>query len=1001
MSVDEDAQSFIGLDACDNFSLDAEDVCQAFALTTEVNWRFLTGGVDFGSPDKKVTAEARENSIDMPTGGTASGGAGVPASDHDVPPPQEDESEQHVDSGGPDKEETIQSSTRTSTVAEEGENSIDMPTGGTASGGADVPASDHDVPPPQEDESEQPVYAGYGTVDLFFQIFAEVDKDPTSKDEFLDRVEKLVSEGVDVLGACRRLPRCQTNGFPRMKRNTVVLQNGKCQAGKGTETYIGFLKAWLQAGLVPIFQAKNDGAELGRHNQDMLRFNAFSARIWKLAGLDKREKPILDMFEDVGRYETGLGRLMDSGYVIPVYGLIDNPARMNKFREKVVPMIRELGTTDDGALKMCFFIDEADLTIRDKTTAGAKSWTDPLDEWESLPAACSSIVHVTATPAAIHLSENQMGSEKHGSKKHEFQEVTVSTFYWDYLHPSQELPPNARVISREIGDLHCMVRKMLSTKRIQCALAVQSSVSENADIDKQAKINAVRYAREGLICLAWTANQLIVYTSHIGMRGLFESGKFFKAPMELGDREVSKIERGLRKGEAGSKDAPKEKKRKRRKKGEKSSKRIRGGEGADQGEKISKRIKRGKGADQGEKSPKGGKGADKSGEEHVNAEQPEEEYGGVKQLPQVFRYVPARVKDNDYSPFITYVHDKIKEAVGAKKCAGEAEEGEEMVPKILTFSKVKAGRARSIKGSNHEWPLDHLFLDLHMHSEGVRQAAGRAQSVDRRPLDQGPTMWGSKAMQLLLTKSIIADQACREILRQGNTPLQVVRDLLKNANSLPEGGELVVKSGVLEAVGPTGHSRRGTCLAYAGEHTEVTRIVKRKHLVVLAATGDAKEKEEAESFLPTPGDAMEQEETGSVLLPPAEDAMEEEEVEEEEEKEGVEEEENDEQAGTWEFDENEEMETASTEAGADGDPEPDAAYWVSNHLEDILGTMVQALRERKTSMTMSQMADDIPGRDGYPTTNVSSLSIVQYIIEHHYDEMDAAGAYFLSGTFLP
>lgn len=820
-------------------------------------------------------------------------------------------------------------------------------------------------------------------MDLFFQIFAEVDKDPTSKDKFLDRVEKLVSEGVDVLGACRRLPRCQTNGFPRMKQNTVVLQNGKCQAGKGTETYIGILKAWLQAGLIPIFQAKNDSAELGRHNQDVLRFNAFAARIWELAGLDRREKPILDMFEDVGRYETGLGRLMDCGYVIPVYALIDNPVRMKKFREEVVPMIRKLGTTDHGTLKTCFFVDEADLTIRDPTTKGAQCWTDALGEWVSLPAACSSIVHVTATPAAIHLSENQMGS-----KKHEFQEVTVSTFYWDYL-PSQELPPNARVISRKNGDLHSMVREMLSTKRIQCALAVQSSVSENTDIDRQAKINAVRYAREGLTCLAWTANQLIVYTSDIGMRGLFESGRFFKEPVELGDIE------------ADAKDAPKGKKRKKRKKGEESEKRTKRGKGADKRKKSEKRSKKGKGVDKGKKSEKRtqkGKGVDKSGEQQADAEEPEEpeeEYSGGKQLPQVFRYVPARVKDNDYSPFITYVHDKIKEAAEAKKCAGGAEEEEDMVPKILTFSKVKAGRARSIKGSNHEWPLDHLFLDLHMHSEGVRQAAGRAQSVDRRPLEQRPTMWGSKAMQLLLTKAIIADQACREILRQGNTPLQVVKDLLKNANSLPEGGELVVKSGVLQAVGPTGHSRRGTCLAYAGEHTEVTRVVKHKQLgVVLAATGDAKEKEEAESLLPPPGGAMEEEETGSVLLPPAGDAMEEEEEEEEED-------EKDEQAGVFEFDENEEMETASTEAGADGDPEPDAAYWVSNHLEDILVTMAQALRERKTSMTTSQMADDIPGRDGYPTTNVSSLSIVQYIIEHHYDEMDAAGAYFLSGTFLP
>ncbi|CAM9712836.1 unnamed protein product, partial [Ectocarpus sp. 4 AP-2014] len=145
----------------------------------------------------------------------------------------------------------------------------------------------------------------------------------------------------------------------------------------------------------------------------------------------------------------------------------------------------------------------------------------------------------------------------------------------DYPHLSQKPPPTARVISREIGDMRCMVRNMLSVKRVQCALAIQSSVSHNADIDKQARRGAVEYARDGLICLAWTANQLIVYTSNAGMRELFESGKFFKKPTELGSREVSKIERQLRKQEADAKDPQKRKSAqngKKRKKGDKSKK---------------------------------------------------------------------------------------------------------------------------------------------------------------------------------------------------------------------------------------------------------------------------------------------------------------------------------------------------------------------------------------------------------------------------------------------
>ncbi|CAM9196280.1 unnamed protein product, partial [Laminaria digitata] len=755
--------------------------------------------------------------------------------------------------------------------------------------------------------------------DLFFQILSEVDKDPTAEDGFLGEVEKLVDDGADVLEACRSLSQCQKNGFPRAKKNTYIVQHGKCQGGKGKETYIGFLKSWLQAKEAPVFITKNDSGEVGRHNDGMDDFDTYSARIWKLAGLTGESRPILSTFEgNPKQYERSLKQARDGSSVIPVYALIDNPTRMKILRGEVVPIISKICGTTDGAANMRIFADEADLTFRNKETVGARRWTDPFGGWKSLYEACSSITFITATSGAIHLSENRMGS-----KTHDFQQGTTSSNYWDYHDPSQELPPNARVISRAVGDLECMVRKMASPKSVQCALAIESSVSHNHDIDKEAKQVVVKYPREGVknfVSLAWMAEQLLVYTADAGMRKVFGSETFFNDYEELGEEEVVEIERELRKEEA-----------KKRKKG--------------------KRRK---------------KGAEECEEEEPEEEESDEEDRAEEEPIRVFRYTPAEKKDRDYPPFITFLHDNIEEAKKLKKDAQESKEEElesglelaDVVPKILTFAKAVAGRARSIKGKKHEWPLDHLFLHLpKMHFEGLRQAAGRANSTDTRTT--GPTTWMSEEMQLKLTNAIVVDRKCSEILRQGNTPLQLVRHTLTEVKSAPEGEEVVAKSGAYMVIGPRGHTRNGVGRAYTLCHDKVTRTPRRGK--------------------------------NNIVSPPTGDAMDEEEEEEEEE--------------------NEELERASAAAAvgaaaesandaAEGGPELTLAEFMTNHLDDVLDLMAQALLERKDSMTARQMADGIAGRTGYPSTNIPSLEVVNYIIRHKEKEMEDK-AYFLGGVFLP
>lgn len=91
--------------------------------------------------------------------------------------------------------------------------------------------------------------------------------------------------------------------------------------------------------------------------------------------------------------------------------MIDNPKGLKHFREKVLPVISAACGTTDGAINTFLFVDEGDHTVRSRERSGAKQWTEPVAGQLSLRDAIFSITYITATPATIHLSENEVGSK--------------------------------------------------------------------------------------------------------------------------------------------------------------------------------------------------------------------------------------------------------------------------------------------------------------------------------------------------------------------------------------------------------------------------------------------------------------------------------------------------------------------------------------------------------------------------------------------------------------
>lgn len=82
-----------------------------------------------------------------------------------------------------------------------------------------------------------------------------------------------------------------------------------------------------------------------------------------------------------------------------------------------------------------------------------------------------------------------------------------------------------------------------------------------------------------------------------------------------------------------------------------------------------------------------------------------------------------------------------------------------------------------------------------------------------------------------------------------------------------------------------------------------------------------------------------------------------------------------------------------------GEPEPTVAEVVQNSdIGALCASMAEILRERG-DLTEQQVADDIPGREGYPSTEIPSLKVVRYIMQNNLDDLDNAGVEVFLGVF--
>jgi hypothetical protein len=639
------------------------------------------------------------------------------------------------------------------------------------------------------------------TIRLFNELWGCAEKCPTGIKDFLTKVEVEMEKGCSALDAFKKTSKFQQNPKHEPEANSATISYAPEQSGKGQEMCMDMVMNWQSLRVAPVLVTMNMAVELTRHGSGIIGFNAFVKQMWELAGGSANTAPQLRVFQgkdQLAQYETDLERAKKEEVSdIPVYVMMDNESRVEALCDNgtgVMSIIeRVMGTHPaTGAVMVAFFLDEGDLLSR--TNSG--KWMKAIAGKPSLYEAACVITFVTATPAAVHF--NIINTLPH---KFVYRELAVSSKYWEYFLEGDPRAADAKAIKWLVGHLSDMVSAMAVAKGKQCALAMQSSVSEKNDIDKAAMRAVFEHSSQvkGFMGIAWWSGTLNIYVSDDDIKEMLRKNtSFFKAPVELTDKELG----GLLQSDSANVAQKHVGSKKHRKTRSTANKRKRGRTLSEQ-------------------------------EELEVAPEQQQQLQALRDA-KIVRFQPKVAGDRDYSPFITVMCELFKEAnkviEDENELVEEAERKEPVQLKVLTFAKAVAGRARVIKAKNHEWPLDFMFLDLPtLHFEALKQAAGRIKGIDNRTQDEAPVLYETEATRNRHIKAILANRRHRSCLQRGILPLCKVQQMAVEMETMPTGSAYIDTDNIL-AAGSRNHTRRGAGTTFEEAHDQCSDIKKRKQI---------------------------------------------------------------------------------------------------------------------------------------------------------------------------
>lgn len=298
--------------------------------------------------------------------------------------------------------------------------------------------------------------------------------------------------------------------------------------------------------------------------------------------------------------------------------------------------------------------------------------------------------------------------------------------------------------------------------------------------------------------------------------------------------------------------------------------------------------------------------------------------------------------------------------------------------KSILFGKEMVDRGVSICGLNHEHHLDSMFVDMttDTHAESFVQVCGRLCSVETATTK---TLWASKDMHNQHKKSILINSYCAKRLGENAFSVwDILRDLQTKVAAADDGVVVEDISGVY-LMHEGNVSRLSVGKRLKQERGLVEASARKKRVTVAdVELGDNGEPEPMPSFEPE----------ANLESPPFQPTTAEENYVEQQESPPLQHQED--QATTAE-------ENYVEQEESPGSTMRDFFENYSSDLTTVLGDVEPC----GTGMAMGKFAEVMAGHAKYPSTDLSAIAVLKYVVEHREDVLAAANVFCFAGVLFP
>lgn len=360
---------------------------------------------------------------------------------------------------------------------------------------------------------------------MLTSVMSNIEMDPCGQTSWVENVIQAAKQpgAPSLLELCKNTEKEQLGGFVDnpIGLNTYNTVVAPPQAGKTQAIMIAAMEVAYDSSTLTVMGVMNSKLETPRFRDTANKLNEITTRVAEQLDILPENTPRLRIFDEgsTRTYRTALTEWKKGSNVIPVFVVMMNSAKFNKFQMETLPaVVRTVERDEKGRPKIMLLTDEADLQFKtvsntsqlERSIFGRKV-TVAGENFESLQGVFTTVVSVTATPQAIATGEVDFGG-----RATMIYEPRPSSSNFQF-HSKADW--SNKLITRSTSeDVEEMYESMMADAGNRFALVYESANCKVAGRTAAARSTAERFVEKfpgkpGIVTFAWSSEKIEAYTA--------------------------------------------------------------------------------------------------------------------------------------------------------------------------------------------------------------------------------------------------------------------------------------------------------------------------------------------------------------------------------------------------------------------------------------------------------------------------------------------------------